>query len=379
MRWRRRRRSAATAAAAAAAEGSARTPLLALAASWWLAPRLCRAAAVVAAQQGPRPLADHRGPGHGEVQVEIRSAGPLLRSESARTMTARRALVEERIVVRAPVEERFVVRLDRDEEMPPPFPAELVQDGDEEEGDAEGGRLSGEEGARGRQGDFPPTCKDMNSTMTGFEVHGEPMGDGGDTFLRRASCSDLKSHCHNTSYSEKVRSVCPVACLLCDPRQEKPHVMCHDMGFTGIKFKGGRRAKCEELVNYCNHSTYYMEVQKACRLSCGMCVAEMSFGTEGCNDLLKTDPPEFVVAQVLAGCTDLRDFCAGHVDSVLIRRKCPLTCKLCRGNETAFGYTPMEKYMTTSKEVTYEYNADPGGCQRRRRYGFCTTRRRRNL
>jgi hypothetical protein len=70
---------------------------------------------------------------------------------------------------------------------------------------------------------------------------------------------------------------------------------------------------------------------------------------------------------VLAGCSDMDKLCANHPDSFLIRHKCPMTCGVC-GN--------VQKSTTVEVPGT---NGDLGGCDRRRRWGFCSTRRRRQI
>jgi hypothetical protein len=57
-------------------------------------------------------------------------------------------------------------------------------------------------------------------------------------------------------------------------------------------------------------------------------------------------------------------FCENHPDSFLIRHKCPLTCGICEAPSTS-------PPPATHEELFHQ-------CSTRRRWGLCSTRRRRN-
>jgi len=217
-------------------------------------------------------------------------------------------------------------------------------------------------------------CEDVTPEHTGFDVHGD------DGFMKHASCDDLTSHCHNSSIGEQVRVSCPVACFICmekgagsGSRKEKD-VPCFDTVSTGIRFREGPKAGCSDLINYCNHTSIGQQVREACRLSCGLCEIHVEgpyLDKHGnCMDLQTHEEPQFTVSGALAGCNDMAQFCKNHPDSYLIRHKCPLSCGVCGNSMT-----------TTVKPVddTIKIPGDVGGCSRRRRWGFCSTRRRRNV
>lgn len=220
---------------------------------------------------------------------------------------------------------------------------------------------------------FTPTgkaCADSEAESTGFEVH---TGEG---FLRYAACEDLKGYCHNWVNSSIVQTVCPVTCFLCDPSLHGFHPdapPCYDMIVTGVKFKNGPEATCADLASYCTHSTLFYHVQAACRMTCGLCEAHVGHPEGECVDAASNEAPEFMINGGLAACTDLTDFCENHPDSYLIRHKCPITCGACPEVSTS-----THSSFQTSKEMTFDDGADPSDCQRRRRWGFCATRRRRN-
>lgn len=216
-------------------------------------------------------------------------------------------------------------------------------------------------------------CKDAAPEGTGFEIHTD------EGFLGFASCLDLVTKCHNWVNSTKIQEVCPVSCFLCDPEATKlaEGPPCYDSIVTGVRFKNGPQASCLDLANYCNHSTLFYHVQAACRLTCGLCEAHVGHVEGQCDDLQAHDEPEFMVAGQLAACTELTDFCqGGFSESYLVRHKCPRTCGACPEQMSS-----THSSYTTSKEYTTENSgtSDQAECDRRRRWGFCTTRRRRNL
>jgi len=220
-------------------------------------------------------------------------------------------------------------------------------------------------------------CQDVAAEHTGLEVHDNT------GLLRKATCVDLANHCHDEQIGEQVRVSCPISCFLCTPGQEASedvwHGKCFDAVSTGIRFRDGPQAKCSDLINYCSHETVGSQVQEACKLSCGLCALHASgpyvdqYGN--CEDMASHEEPQFTIHGALAGCTDMLQFCPDHPKSNLIRHKCPMTCGVC-GNELPT--TPAPAPVETQNLVT-QTSGDLGGCERRRRWGFCSTRRRRHV
>jgi len=217
-------------------------------------------------------------------------------------------------------------------------------------------------------------CQDIAAEHTGLDVH----DDTG--FARKASCADLANHCHDESIGEQVRVSCPIACYLCTPGEEGTediwHGKCFDAVVTGIRFRDGPKATCSDLINYCSHETLGSQVQEACKLSCGLCGLH-AFGPYvdqygNCEDLASHEEPQFTIHAALAGCTDMVPYCKDHPKNNLIRHKCPLTCGVC-GNAPS---TPPPPAMADENLIS---PGDIGGCDRRRRWGFCSTRRRRHV
>lgn len=215
-------------------------------------------------------------------------------------------------------------------------------------------------------------CKDKPPEKTGFNIWTD------EGILGAASCTILADKCHNWINSSQVLVACPVTCALCDPnaKKETNGPPCYDSVVTGVRFKQGPQASCLDLARYCNHSTLFYHVQAACRKTCGLCEAHVGHVEGQCHDLEPNEEPEFRVGGQLARCPDLLDFCGGGLgNAYLIRHKCPKTCGMCPEQMT----TSTHSSFTTSAEVQYESDSEPSDCQRRRRWGFCSTRRRRNL
>jgi len=213
-------------------------------------------------------------------------------------------------------------------------------------------------------------CEDVEPGHTGFEAH----DDGG--YLHKASCADLAQYCHNETIGEQVRVSCPVSCFICQPGHSRNGTYngpCFDALETGIRFREGPKAKCPDLINYCNQSSIKAQVQEACKLSCGICELHIegpymdAYGN--CFDLQTHEEPQFTVNGQLAGCLDMEEFCHHHPDSYLIRHKCPKTCSIC-GNAPPTTKKPEEKEERNPNDAGH-------GCDRRRRWGFCSSRRRR--
>jgi len=150
---------------------------------------------------------------------------------------------------------------------------------------------------------------------------------------------------------------------------------CLDSVDTGIRFRGGERATCADLVNYCEHPHLGYKIKVACAKTCGRCdLSTLGALYMHCRDRDQNTTPIITIRGAPQVCTDLKEFCTGHPDSEYVLRKCPATCLFCHPEPT------------TTTRILYEFStsfveATAGGlgCDRRRRFGFCNTRRRRGL
>jgi len=219
--------------------------------------------------------------------------------------------------------------------------------------------------------EFNGTCEDLKPEETGFDVHGE-LG-----YMKHAGCPMLKPQCHNETIGEEVRKACPVTCFVCMPDHgltggAQDSGACFDAVNTGIRFREGPKATCKDLINYCNHTTIGPQVTMSCKLSCGGCEAHVyaPFYNQFkmCEDEPLVTEPQFTIAGQAAACEEMESYCQDHMDSYLVRRKCPKTCGVC-------GKGPPVEKKTETTEINIP--GDEGGCYRRRRYGFCSSRRRR--
>jgi len=157
-----------------------------------------------------------------------------------------------------------------------------------------------------------------------------------------------------------------------------PALPCEDEVVTGVRFKTGLKASCSDLINYCKHSTVGFKVLETCPKTCGQChISTLAYGGTNatrCSDLGPVEVPEFTVAGSLARCSDLKIFCKGHPDSPVVRYKCQHTCDLCKAPTTETTTVAMALQQDEDEEPEADRN---WGCVRRRRWGFCSTRRRR--
>jgi len=183
---------------------------------------------------------------------------------------------------------------------------------------------------------------------------------------------------------------------------------CFDQPITGITFLDGNPATCEQLIHYCNDPNMGAEVQSACTLSCGLCALQSvnyinsasmtETGTEsetesetetetetetGCHDGLHSDKPQFLIQGVPQPCPDLISYCSGTPQSSLVIKKCPLTCGFCIGSPAPPPTTAMPAFQPhwDFNNFTMQQTNSSGmsqDCDRRRRFGFCASRRRRD-
>lgn len=161
----------------------------------------------------------------------------------------------------------------------------------------------------------------------------------------------------------------------------RPHAMtslapvgaCLDQNSTGVRFRNGVVAECKDLVNYCEHPTLGHRVKTACVKTCGRCdLSTLSSIMTRCEDAPAESHPVITVAGVAANCSYLEYFCHGFNGSEYVLRKCPRTCLFCN---------PEPEVITTTKwqfSTSFVDTVASGmGCSRRRRFGFCYSRRRR--
>lgn len=147
--------------------------------------------------------------------------------------------------------------------------------------------------------------------------------------------------------------------------------VCMDGKYTGVRFRNGTKARCPDLRTYCDHPTLHKRVTKVCRQSCGECELEETVRNP-CTDLVSSEHPKYQIAGRLATCDDLKMFCHSHQ---AIRDKCRMTCGQC-------GLETLEFKTTAAPSTTWLSEAElarrmGAGCMRRRRFGYCETRRRR--
>lgn len=187
--------------------------------------------------------------------------------------------------------------------------------------------------------------------------------------------STTKGHDDTTSAQLLIASTVsttPVP-LRWDTTTLPPVGACLDQNETGVRFRNGQIAECKDLINYCDHPTLGHKVKGACAKTCGRCdLSTMSSIMTRCVDQPEDAHPVITVGGIPANCSYLEYFCRGFNGSEYVMRKCPRTCLFCN---------PEPEVVTTTRwqfSTSFVDTAASGvGCSRRRRFGFCYSRRRR--
>jgi len=255
------------------------------------------------------------------------------------------------------------------------------------------------------------------------------------------SCADLLGACELDHDGAQVRKVCASTCMRCVPEppglfdevaastprptdgvEVLPAVTsCVDALDTGFAFASGAGKTCTELVGYCEDADIGSQVKVACPLTCGRCdltgfgLSGRPFvGTAACADLPAYAPPHFKEAGgTVLDCSDLKDHCKNGEHTDYVSKKCPATCGICKELElnkkvdaemaaamaakvttitiTTTTTTPMREIEFNLKDATERGTNTDGNatnnetatassgqwCSRRRRWGYCYSRRRR--
>lgn len=184
------------------------------------------------------------------------------------------------------------------------------------------------------------------------------------------------------------------------PNGEKSET-CEDLTYTGIRFRTGAKALCPDLVDYCsvNSTKIARKVRYACQKTCGMCALEATEwpSDKPCEDLHRDALPVLTAGGTPQECADLTAFCAGNAHSELVSQKCPVTCGKCTPSTpppevhsvpvvdphrawitTPLPTLPPDAESDINNGVRIDSHDAPIECSRRRRWGFCYTRRRRD-
>lgn len=141
---------------------------------------------------------------------------------------------------------------------------------------------------------------------------------------------------------------------------------CADASSTPVSIRGGQLETCAALSGYCaDVGPIGREVRHSCMRSCGLC------GVPSCEDMRTMDPPILASAGRPASCGQLLSLCTGTTaEAPIVRHKCQRTCGLCPPS------TAGEHTRRWGQVGQHGRSAEMTGCSRRRRWGFCVTRRR---
>lgn len=233
----------------------------------------------------------------------------------------------------------------------------------------------------------------------------------GSCINQHSGCSSLQHMCYDQQLGPQIQAGCQRTCLTCieasaetrqhyllrlgqDANATKDNAMdqalsCFDLLDTGIMFLSGEAAVCSELHNYCDHPTMGLKVRTSCVKTCGLCNLRSNITTNSfvsnCFDFNASTAPVFLMNNSQMECPQLWSYCTGNADSDFVRQKCGFTCGVCSGviiqlkTETGT-VTDTQTAANISKTVetlTESLTTGTGACDRRRRWGFCYSRRRR--
>lgn len=115
---------------------------------------------------------------------------------------------------------------------------------------------------------------------------------------------------------------------------------CADVQNTGIKYKDGPEATCEDLRSSCSSKEMGAKVRSACPATCmveGFPCAPKSnsslwganVSSEGCRDKEKHEPPILTLFGKAQDCSSARQYCFHHANSSQVQQKCPFSCGAC--------------------------------------------------
>jgi hypothetical protein len=182
--------------------------------------------------------------------------------------------------------------------------------------------------------------------------------------------------------------------------------LCVDLRFTGIRFRNWHtQAPCSELTNYCANHKLAAYVKDACPRTCGLCpllqegIAAshyMRHQAMHCMDGKKEDAPLLTLNGEATDCKYLQHLCETHEQNATIKTKCKKTCGVCTQNFTDAASSSQAALIASSRpwmkaaSASLQEEEDKGSqtedssssshlwsCARRRRMGWCLSRRRR--
>lgn len=224
----------------------------------------------------------------------------------------------------------------------------------------------------------------------------------------QASCKDLRAYCGNNALSHQVLKVCPATC------EQEGYACANTIGFqASTKMPVPIQGQSHDSVTVYVASKDSKDVSASSSASSSTTSApttsrDANLPVQGCVDLGTHEKPVLTVHGVNRTCSEVSSYCFGTVNSAVVRAKCPVSCGECVPDlsDGAAVITSASAAVSTSSQrannpadVTLETVLPPAsnnesddfwhrtlppivpeytatGCDRRRRFGFCGSRRR---
>lgn len=255
-----------------------------------------------------------------------------------------------------------------------------------------------------------PSRSDLAPTLTNqLKVTPSGCADLATTGIRfrsgpQASCRDLKGYCGNNALSHRVLEVCPATC-------EQEGYACAKTLPSEAPTKmpapiEGRSQDSASVYTSAEDVSTSLSTSSAPTTSW-----DASLPVQGCVDLAVHELPVLTVHGANRACNEVSSYCFSTAKSAMVRAKCPVSCNTCVAEvpdvatvtaaTTAAVSTSAQKLVThnpadvtletvqpsdsqnesdtsywhrTLPPIVPEYTAI--GCDRRRRFGYCSSRRR---
>eukprot|EP00930_Biecheleria_cincta_P071817 TRINITY_DN59278_c0_g1_i1.p1 TRINITY_DN59278_c0_g1~~TRINITY_DN59278_c0_g1_i1.p1 ORF type:complete len:879 (-),score=167.41 TRINITY_DN59278_c0_g1_i1:64-2700(-) len=234
----------------------------------------------------------------------------------------------------------------------------------------------------------PSGCADL--AITGIRFRSGP----------QATCHDLRAYCGNNALSDRVLKVCPATC------EQEGYACANTLSYQALpKVPEPIQMNKGQSKATTNVSNVSQDVSPS-PAPTTTTSRDVTLPPQGCVDLAAHDKPVLTVHGVNRTCREVSSYCFNTANSVAVRAKCPVSCGECVPEEVEEATTTTTMETTTTQRdtnpavvnketvttapqeegddywhrtlppLTPDYTAM--GCDRRRRFGFCSSRRRDN-
>jgi hypothetical protein len=247
----------------------------------------------------------------------------------------------------------------------------------------------------------PSGCVD--SATTGIRFRSGP----------QATCHDLRAYCGHNALSDRVLKVCPATC------EQEGYACANTLSYRALPKMPAPAQVTKGQSQATTNASQDLSTSPAPTTS-----RDVTLPAQGCMDLRVHDKPVLTVHGVNRTCQEASSYCFHTANSVAVRAKCPVSCGECVPEAVEEASTTVTQTTSSQREtdlaaVTQDRSASTPdgsteaktaasketvttapqhesddywdrtlppltpdstamGCDRRRRFGFCSSRRRDN-